>query len=502
MALRAKLLERLEDAANAQPTIRKRKGYDDELVYKVLDVSKMLDNGDGTVIHARPLTSKGAKKPPLGEPLLDIISDNYGTYKVAVTALGRPELAEQWKRLYGGGQATPEGRKSPKKVAATFEENIAEAVNKILEEGKGFLLDVSNLKPLKSGKMGGFRSTNPIDSKTGKEKFGPNYSGGKVGIDLDEIPIISNNYENYAIAVRAIDRDDLADRFAEKHGRNYNRKVVKGASPGKKGAASPGRKRDATPVEKLGEMYNSLELPKYQKDADGNQVIMHHANTGELDVSDLKTNGTGSRIIYRKGGGGANVTKVGVEPLPVVSNNYPTYKLAMNLLNEGSNSNDFTDYAAEYLRLYGQGKGKKSPVVGKKKEKEEKVKGRKISKTGSIGSGSSSSSSSRSRSVSPTRTTRTVVPRRTAVPRTSGRVSPTKTVMPRTVVPRTGRTVVPRTQRARSTSAERAERLENAERLRDLARSRSGSRSRSRSNSSSSSSRSNGLFVIPENSEI
>ena len=70
------------------------------------------------------------------------------------------------------------------------------------------------------------------------------------------------------------------------------------------------------------------------------------ANNKVLDVSGLQVDGTGSRKInYPKTGNG---TKKWVADVPVVSDNYASYHLAMQFLGP-----DFSGFAQQYLNQYG-----------------------------------------------------------------------------------------------------------------------------------------------------
>jgi hypothetical protein len=82
-----------------------------------------------------------------------------------------------------------------------------------------------------------------------------------------------------------------------------------------------------------------------------------------LDVSKLTANGTGWKSAnYPKGdaNGMYHGTKKWVAPVPVVSDNYQAYALAMQFL-----GNDFLPYAQEFLRLHGGQKIVRSPKVAK-----------------------------------------------------------------------------------------------------------------------------------------
>ena len=351
---------------------------------KVLNVSKLRTDGVGAVKAKRPATSgaeaKGKIKYIEG---LDIISDNYGTYKAAADALGAPEFAREYKKLYGSGQASPISPKSPKKektVAKNFEERLLDAIEKA---GNDKLVDVSNLHELKNGSLGGFRTVNRYDAKTGKDTYLDKYTGKKMWIE--GLPMISNNYESYARAAYALDRPDLAREFARKHGENFDHRT--------KGVKSPAKSP------------KSPKLPGVKLTAAGELWKMYAKANREnlkLDVSGLDANkGTGSRISKTKNG----ITKVGVPELNVVSNNYPAFAAAMALLDEYHVDEEggtavFYEYAEEYNRLHGEGPGKRVLGASPKAKTPKRVRAPSIPRVGSASSASSASSAGRARNLS------------------------------------------------------------------------------------------------------
>ena len=362
---------------------------------QVLNVSKLRTDGVGAVKAKRPATqgrdAKGAVKYIEG---LDIISDNYGTYKAAADALGAPQFAKLYREFYGGGVASPQKPKSPKKEkteAKNFEEKLMDAVVKAQEsqnDEKAKLVDVSNLHELKNGSLGGFRTVNRYDPKTGKDIYLDKYTGKKMWIE--GLPVINNNFDSYSRALNALDRADLVREFARVHGEDYDFRTTKDArSP----ARSPGGKRG--PAQKLDAANQLYEM--YSKAV---------STEGKLDVSGLDvTKGTGSRVIYPKSD--REITKVGVPGLPVVSNSHERFVEAMALLDEvySANGNDaeFFEQANEYYRIHGAGPGKR--VAGSPKAKTPKrVRAKSIPKVGSAGSsgsaGRSAGGNGRSRSGS------------------------------------------------------------------------------------------------------
>jgi len=344
---------------------------------KVLNVSNLREDGVGAVKAKRPATSgkdaKGATKYIEG---LDIISNAYGPYKVAAEALGFPEFAREYRKLYGGGAATPKGTKSPKKEKTEpkgFGERLLEAVENAQKEDK--LVDVSNLHELKNGGLGGFRTINRYDPKTRKDLFGDKYTGKKVWIA--GLPIISNNFDSYARALNALDRGDLVREFARKHGEGYDHRTQKGVkSPAKSPRARGTAAGAKSAAEQLYDQYSKA------------------VNTaGKLDVSALDAaKGTGSRVIYPKSD--REITRVGVPGFEVVSNSFEKFALAMALLDEFYAENDqeggFAARADEYFEVHQEGPGKRVAGASPKAKTPKRVRAKSIPKTGSAGSRSSS----------------------------------------------------------------------------------------------------------------
>jgi len=411
---------------------------------KALNVSGLKADGSGAVKAAFPKTDKGKFKHIAG---LDIISDNPGTYKVAAEALGHAKLAGEFKRMFPGAVHTPRQPRTPAKAKAqpkSFAERLEEAVEKAAAEDK--LVDVSGLYILKNGQLGGFRTVARFN-KDGKDMFGDKYSGKKVMVA--GLPIISNNTESYREAVDALDRADLAREFARVHGESYDHRSEKGAkSPAKRsGSKSPARspKVKLSAAEKLYDQYYKA------------------VNTeGKLDVSGLKADGTGSRVIHPKSD--REVTKVGVPGVVVVSNNHATFAEAMALLDEyygaGGEQSDFYEFANMYLEEHKAGPGKR--VAGSPKPKTPKGRKPRAASISKVGSASSASSGSQGRARSLSRS-----------PARSG---------------------------SQGSVAERLARAASQERLRSASQERmkSASRSRSRSGSASRSSGSaGGLLPVP-----
>ena len=84
------------------------------------------------------------------------------------------------------------------------------------------------------------------------------------------------------------------------------------------------------------------------------------ASTGKvLNVSKLSADGTGSRIVdYPKSGRG---NKRWVEGFPIMSNNYESYRLAMNILEKGNPGGGYNQLADKFMTQHGTVKITPSP---------------------------------------------------------------------------------------------------------------------------------------------
>jgi len=429
---------------------------------KVLNVSNLREDGVGAVKAKTPATqgrdAKGKIKYIAG---LDIISDNYGTYKVAAMALGHPEFAKMYREYYGGGVASPKVAKSPKKekaVPKNFEEKLMEAVMNAQNEDK--LVDVSNLHELKNGSLGGFRTVARYDPKTGKDTYLEKYTGKKMWIQ--GLPMISNNFDSYARAANALDRADLVREFARMHGEDYDHRTVKGA---KSPAKSPGKKG---PAQKLGAAEQLYEM--YSKAVNSG---------GKLDVSNLDASkGTGSRVIHPKTD--REITKVGVDGIEVVSNSYEKFAEAMALLDEvysaGGQETNFYEFANEYMAQHKEGPGKRVLGASPKPKTPKRVRAKSIPKAGSA---ESSGSTGRARSPGKMANNENLAER-------LARAASQERLM----------RSASRERLARAASQERLARAASQERMRSRSGSRSGSAG-SRSGSAGSRSGSAGLLPVP-----
>ena len=341
---------------------------------KVLNVSALLEDGVGAVKAKMPATqgrdAKGKIKYIAG---IDIISDNYGTYKAAADALGKPEFSRMYREYYGGGVASPKSPKKEKTVPKNFEEKLMEAVLSAQNEDK--LVDVSNLHELKNRNLGGFRTVARYNAKTKKDTYLDKYTGKKMWIE--GLPMISNNYDSYARAANAVDRADLAREFAAKYGENFDHRTVKGA---KSPAKSPGKKGPAQKLSAADQLYEM-----YSKAVN---------SEAKLDVSKLDAmTGTGSRVIKTERG----ITKLGVEGIEVVSNTHEKFVEAMTLLDEvysaGGQETNFYEYADQYMKEHGSGPGKRVLGASPKAKTPKRVRAKSIPKVGSAGGSSGGSAS-------------------------------------------------------------------------------------------------------------
>jgi hypothetical protein len=362
-----------------------RKRYNEAVAAgKALNVSGLKADGTGVVKVALPKTDKGKFKHIAG---LDIISDNPGTYKVAAEALGQAAMGRKFREMFPGAVHTPRQPRTPAKEKAqpkSFAEKLHDAVEKAAGGDK--LVDVSGLYTLKNGQLGGFRTVARFN-KDGKDMFGEKYSGKKVMVA--GLPIISNNTASYREAVDALDRADLAREFARAYGESYDHRSEKGAkSPAKRsGSKSPARspKAKLSAAEKLFQQYSKAVETE-----------------GKLDVSGLKADGTGSRVIHPKSD--REITKVGVPGIVVVSNNHATFAEAMALLDEvyaaGGEQSEFYEFANMYFAEHQEGPPKRGTGSPKAKTpKGRKPRAASISKVASASS-ASSGSQGRARSLS------------------------------------------------------------------------------------------------------
>ena len=186
--------------------------------------------------------------------------------------------------------------------------NLATLYNKAAASGK--LLDVSDL----------------TDKGTGGVTILPPKPGGKSRkVGIEGVPIVSNNYQKYLLAMQILGNDYLpnADLYLAKYG---NMQLQQ--QPGVVG------------TQKL-DPYTRL-VTQINLTVDGGKV---------LDVSTLNPDGTGSLSIKPRINEGVT-TKKAVDGMPyIVSNNYDSYALAMSILGP-----DYAQFSNAYMAKYGNAK--------------------------------------------------------------------------------------------------------------------------------------------------
>lgn len=164
---------------------------------------------------------------------------------------------------------------------------------------------------------------------------------------VEGVPVVSDNYNNYAFALEVLGRDFLpyANEFYRLYGEGRIEKAPKSGSvyqayAEERGFAQPRSPRSLSP-ERNASLYDIL-AGKYRKAEDERKVV---------DVSDMTADGRGIHIIKAPKGGSSRSSKKQVEGVVVVSDNYNNYAAAMDILGA-----DFVPYAAEYRRMYGMAK--------------------------------------------------------------------------------------------------------------------------------------------------
>jgi hypothetical protein len=82
-----------------------------------------------------------------------------------------------------------------------------------------------------------------------------------------------------------------------------------------------------------------------------------YAENKYLDVSKLNSNGTGSRVyeLCQTSCRDTLRTKKHINGLNIVSNNYPAYRLAINILKKDANYSNLDQYAQLFANTYGTG---------------------------------------------------------------------------------------------------------------------------------------------------
>ena len=191
------------------------------------------------------------------------------------------------------------------------------ALNTAISEGK--VLDVSLINTDATG----IRIVSaPLTNKSLKKKIG-------------DLQIISNNYESYKYAVDLLGSgySRYSDDYLKYYGTgepNLRVSQVNSVPLQSSSQLSPPRIKSPSLLFKLNDtVTNAIQVGKV------------------VDVSNLKPNGTGMKIVSPPS---SNSHKKGfIENINIVSDNYPAYKLAMNTLGD-----DYTQYADSYLKFYGQ----------------------------------------------------------------------------------------------------------------------------------------------------
>lgn len=237
---------------------------------------------------------------------------------------------------YGRGEQV----KTPGQVKETGRRrDLIEAVANA--EANGKLVDVSNLHVAVKGSgdkahevVQGYRTINP-------HKEG--YTGAIVGVAAKP-EIVSNNYDAYRLAVEELGLGYLAqqyyDQYPNQRGGKPEKRSPRVKVEGAAGAKSPGR--NATPEEKLMFQYNKAANPDPVKFPYG----------AYLDVSQLKSDGTGSKLVKKTAHPKEQLTRVrGGDEQILISNNYESYKMATNLLGP-----EWAPFAADFLRVHGRGR--------------------------------------------------------------------------------------------------------------------------------------------------
>ena len=248
---------------------------------KVLDVStfSFKTKKDGNLLvnglrkTAMPKTadakSLGKKKMVSG---LDIISDNYETYKKVADLLGEKKMAQKYSDLFvkTGLERQRAPRTTPQRgQPKTLAEKLRYAVEKAQKAGDKIVI-VSKLN-----EKGRFRTV---------ASFKDGYTGRILGVE--GLPVVSDNYKAFALAMTQLGREDLAEEYYERHVAGKGDKPP-AKSLAKSLAKSPGK--NASAVERLNHMYFKA------RDAQAKEPAKY-PHGAHLDVSKLALDGTGSRL--------------------------------------------------------------------------------------------------------------------------------------------------------------------------------------------------------------
>jgi hypothetical protein len=175
---------------------------------EVLDVSNIKANGTGVVKTTIPKTGTGAK---IGTPNIPIISNNIEAYILAlrmiyganadrqfaadINAINNVFMQRQQLSALTQQVGLPQSPKSPRKRAVPSSHALADRVRDIKP---GHVIDVSEMDA-----EGRNAHTIPTPKTTTKGKFG-----------TDNVPIVSDNTDNYILALRMIYGADADRTFA------------------------------------------------------------------------------------------------------------------------------------------------------------------------------------------------------------------------------------------------------------------------------------------------
>ena len=154
-------------------------------------------------------------------------------------------------------------------------------------------------------------------SELNPDGTGPRYAYSSTENRVGDIPVVSDNYQNYKLAMDALGPEYA--QYAEEYLNLY-------------GDDSDDILRPILTEKARAHLYD---------------LIVNAPRDEFLDVSNLGPGGSGTRYIGKPS---PRSDKKGIDGLPVVSDNYQNYKLAIDAL-----SPEFAVYADEYLKQYGDG---------------------------------------------------------------------------------------------------------------------------------------------------
>lgn len=204
----------------------------------------------------------------------------------------------------------------------------SEIISKYPKQGENKLLDVSNMDTL--GK--GIKKENPPGPRSKK-------------VYVPGVPIMSNNFAAYQAALTALGPD--YQPWIDEYYRAYGNRVApvrkpytpragtKKAGTKKAGAKKAGAKKAST--KKTGASTPRQAKPLVQRlPTDPSKV---------LDVSHLERDGHGARVTKMPGG---RTAKRGIQGLPMVSDNYRSYELAVRMLGP-----EYQGFASAFFQVHG-----------------------------------------------------------------------------------------------------------------------------------------------------